>query len=405
MPVIQAIQAVVGRTGGSGGPPPPPQQADFFWAGDSDTWLAFGGFYTNSTFSNPAPANPSYVYPDGSYTGKTRDFTGTEWMSSPNLGVGGAWSTTAISVNLWFYPTALGVQIMSESDVPGALNSYHYSMLEINSNGTVKAKFWAGTPMTSNNAVVLNQWNHIYFAEDTQGGHILEVNGVGTTGLPTYIRQGPGSTNEYFIIGDSDVTSMGNTGRFQGKIGYLQISDYVASSTYSSNWARFNLISTGQTLQSDWTIELIAELNSPFFIGWASLWGNESYDQAQGFFAYFNGPSSLNVGSPSGMDSYNVTGIETKGYWAFTHTSGGGIQMYRNGVLVNPNASAGSIQPTGGAGSWPLVIGSRHTNNGTGSTDPARGIYYWYNITTNTAKDATAILASYDAIKGSYGLP
>ena len=156
-------------------------------------------------------------------------------------------------------------------------------------------------------------------------------------------------------------------------------------------------------MQSDWTIELIAELTPTTF--WAALWGNESFDQGQGFVSYFTSTSTLNVGSPSGQDTYNVSGIDTKGYWAFTHTSGGGIQVYRNGALVTPDASALSIQPTGGAGSWPLVIGSRHTNSGTGSTDSCPGKYYWYNVSTNTAKDATAIQASYDAIKGTYGLP
>ena len=410
MPVIQAIQTVVGRIAGGGGPPPPPPvQGDFFWAGDQDNWLAFGGIYTSSTYSNPEPANPSFAYLDGSYTGKTRDFTGTEWMSSPNLGIGGAWQTNTISINLWFYPTANGVQIMSESNVQGALNSYHYTVLEIDSSNHVKAVFWHGSGndnrITSVNTVTLNQWNHIYFAEDSQGGHIFELNGVGTTGNPVYFRTGPGSTSEYFVIGQVDATSMGNTGAFQGKLGYLQINDYVAGSSYSNNWAKFNLINTGSAIGPDWTIEFIAELYPVTY--WAAMWGAETYDNSQGYFAYFQSSSSLNVGASGvngGLDSYNVSGIETIGYWAFTHISGQGIKMYRNGVLVNPNVSSFSAA-AGGDGTTPLLIGSRHTNSGTGSTDPCPGNYYWYNVSNNTAKDATAILASYDAIKGTYGLP
>lgn len=404
MPVTQ-IMSVAGRTGGGGGGPPP-VTGDFFWSPDNELWIAFGSFYAATTYSGTQPTKTAYTYPDGSYSGYVREFTGSQWASSPNLGIGGAWQSNTISINYWFYPTANGVQLISESNVPEALNSYHYSVLEITSSGYVKACYYNGTypfnSLTSTNQVQLNKWNHIYFAEDSQGGHIFELNGIGTTGLPTYVRAGPGSTSEYFIIGDSDATHMGNTGRFQGKIGYLSINDYVAGSTYNNNWARFNANNTGLVLGSSWTIEIIAELTPSTF--WASLWGNESFDNSTGFVAYLNGSVSLNVGSPTGQDAYNVTGIDQKGYWAFTHESGQGIKMYRNGVLVNPN-TPGFAQPAGGAGSVPLVIGSRHTNAGTGFTDPCPGVYYYNNVNTTTALDATAIQASYDALKTTYGLP
>jgi len=114
MPVTQ-MMSVVGRTGGGGPPPPPPYTGtDFFYAPDQNNWIAFGGLQSGSAFSNPAPANPAYVPPDGSYTGKTLDFTGSEWMISTNLGFGGAWTPNggSVTVNLWFYPTANNCQII-----------------------------------------------------------------------------------------------------------------------------------------------------------------------------------------------------------------------------------------------------------------------------------------------------
>ena len=407
MPVTQ-MMSVVGRTGG-GSPPPPYSGTDFFYAPDQNNWIAFGGLQSGSAFSNPAPANPAYVPPDGSYTGKTLDFTGSEWMISTNLGFGGAWTPNggSVTVNLWFYPTANNCQIMSELGEQSPTAGYHYSMLEINSSGNIKAKFWQTGPeashqiITSNNTVILNQWNHIRFAEDTQGGHYLELNGIATNSQTYYTRLSPGAGSEFFAIGISDATHMATTNRFQGKIGYIQISDYLAPSTYTANFSRFKSINTGVVLGTSWTIELIAELVPTSF--WASIWGNENFNTSEGHVAFFNGAVSLNVGSPISQDAYNVTGIDQKGYWAFSHANGGGISMYRNGVLVNPNV-AGYVQGQPAANT--LLIGARHLNSGGGgSTDPCPGNYYYTNVTNGTALDATAILASYNSLKTTYGLP
>ena len=215
----------------------------FSWKGDSNWWTGWeaGG---DSVFSDPAPANPNYDYP--TYTGKTRNFTGSQYMISPVLNTSGAWSSNAIAIDFWFLPTANGVQLLSEvgSQTPDA--GYQYSVLEINSNNTVSAHYYNGTPITSTNTVTLNQWNHIYFAEAANGSHTFELNGVATTGLPTYTRSGPGNTNEYFIVGATTATFLpnGNTGRFQGKIGWLTISDYPAGSTYSATVSNFPAITT-----------------------------------------------------------------------------------------------------------------------------------------------------------------
>ena len=44
-------------------------------------------------------------------------------------------------------------------------------------------------------------------------------------------------------------------------------------------------------------------------------------------------------------------------------------------------------------------------SGGGGSTDPCPGNYYYTNVTNGTALDATAILASYNSLKTTYGLP
>lgn len=243
MPISQIL--LTRSTGGSS----PPNGTTFFWSGDANTWAVLGTPIGNSTYSDPTPANPNYVYP--SYTGKTRNFTGSEWMASADLAVGDAWTSNTITIDFWFLPTANGVQLLSETSSPSVITGYHYSMLEIDSNGYVNARFYnQGYPssaVVSQSPVTLNQWNHIYFTEDSQGGHSFELNGVPTNGNSTYTRLTPravGQTSQYFIIGLSDASNLGSTGRFQGKIGWLTISDYVVSSTYSATVSDFPAITT-----------------------------------------------------------------------------------------------------------------------------------------------------------------
>ena len=379
--------------------------SDFFWSGDVDYWTGFGTTLGNTVFSDPAPANPAYTYPDGS-TGKTRNFTGTEWMSSINLYTNGAFTTNPITIDFWFYPTANNVQLIQEYGNPTPISDYHASILELDSYGRVKARLWQGVYpghiITSSNKVLLNQWNHIYFAEETNGSHIFELNGEATTGLPNYTRTRPmdiGYSNLSYGIGYPDGQAIVNSNAFQGKIGYLQISDYVANTSYYNfkNKFAFTPIDSGQSLGSTWTVEVIADVYPVSY--WSVLWGNESYNAGLGHFAYFGNATNLSVGSPAGVDSYTLTdSITTRAHWAFTHTDGGGIAVYRNGVLLTPS-SAHYVQAS--TASNTLLFGSRHNNLGVGITDQLLGSYLYMNV-RSTALDATEVLSAYNALKTTY---
>ena len=239
MGVLQTIIATAGSTGGGGSPPPPPStEHTFGYYVNPPNWVAFGGLQSTGTTS--ATVNSNYTFPDTTI-GSVLEFTGLEYYLSPNLGFGGAWANgSAMAINIWFYPTANGIQIISECNQQD-FSSYHYSMLEIDSLGYVKAKFYNAPSVTSSNTVNLNAWNHIYFAIDWQGGKYFALNNT-SIGIQEYTtRSGPGATSEYFIIGLSDPTNSGNTGRFQGKIGYIEISDYTAPSAYNTYKTKFGL--------------------------------------------------------------------------------------------------------------------------------------------------------------------
>jgi hypothetical protein len=238
MSIIAAViaSAVTSNGGGGGGGSPIP--ADINFNSDSGSWTGYG---TTLGYSSTTASHDSYTYPDNSQ-GMVYTFTGNQEFWSPNLGNANAWTANlgSITIDYWFYPTAAGIQLLTEANSQ-QYQSYHYSVLEINSDLTIQARFWDGAAATSSNNIVLNQWNHIYWACDWNGGHYFSVNGVNTnTGL-YYTRSGPGNTSEYFGIGYYDLTHLGNTGRFQGKIGALNIHDSVVASTFESTKAKYGI--------------------------------------------------------------------------------------------------------------------------------------------------------------------
>lgn len=235
MPVSQLL-TTVGRSAGGGGGGGGPVAADILFDSDTGSWTGYG---TTLGSSVGLLSYEAYTYPDTS-TGNIYNFTGTQYLYSPNLGNPNAWTANlgTITVDLWFYPTANGIQVLSETNQTD-MSNYHYTVLEINSTGNVLARFYNGPTATSDNTVTLNQWNHVYWAENWVGGHYFDVNGQTTnTGL-TYNRSAP--STEFFSIGDYDITNMGNTGRFQGKVGKLNIHDSLVSSTFLATKAKYGL--------------------------------------------------------------------------------------------------------------------------------------------------------------------
>jgi hypothetical protein len=283
----------------------------FAWKGDANSWTVNGTVGSNSVYSDPAPANPGMVY--STYIGKTRDFTGSQYMISSLLNNSGAWPSNAIAIDFWFYPTANSVQLISEIDSQNPGAGYNYSVLEINGNNTVSAYFYDGTPFTSTNTVTLNQWNHIYFAEAANGSHTFKLNGVDTTGLPTYTRTGPGNTNEYFIVGASTATyhNTGITSRFQGRIGYLTISDYPAGSTYSATSSLFPTYTITPAASSvdegSGLVFTVGGTNIPNGTFYWTVSGTGPFNAENGPFTITNNAGSITVTPTANQNTDNVS--------------------------------------------------------------------------------------------------
>ena len=159
----------------------------------------------------------------------------------------------------------------------------------------------------------------------------------------------------------------------------------------------FEPTDSGQSLGVTWTVEVVADLT--FVQSWAVLWGNENYNTGLGHFAYFGGTTTLSVGSPNAMNEYTVPDLSIRAHWVFTHADGGGVSVYRNGVLLTPTAE-NYVQSSVATNT--LLWGSRHNNDGTGFTDTLPGNYLYTNI-RNTALDAAGVVTAYNALSGTYG--
>lgn len=163
----------------------------------------------------------------------------------------------------------------------------------------------------------------------------------------------------------------------------------------------FTPIDSNTSLGASWTVEFIADMVPTSF--WATMWGNEVWNSGYGHVAYLTSTTTLNVGSPSGQDSYDLAqDVSVKSYWAFTHADGGGVSVYRNGQLLTPSYS-GYVQPSMPA--WnTLLYGARHMNDGNGMTDViSSGTYYWKSISAN-AVDASYVASQYSSFQGPYGI-
>lgn len=411
MSIIQAIigtnltiSAGGGGGGGGGGGTPASGSATFDSVSDGGYgyWLNNDGSQTPATVFGGSVNMASYTFPGGS--------SGTPYTLSGGYAIGPLidnLGSNEITINIWFYPTANNIQIVSELQAQDPGSGYHYSILEIDSSGHILGRFWpnAGTGMATSNSVTLNAWNHVWYTNNASGYEQLQLNG-GTIATQTVTaRSGPGSSSFAFGIVDAtdlDGTS-GSRSAFQGKIGYFQYkNDATTGSNYSSTWSKYNSFSVVDSLTSlgtSWTVEVVGEFYPSTY--WATMWGNEVWNTSSGHLAYFTGPTNLAVGRPNAQFEYTMAqDIGIRAYWAFTHTDGGGIDVYRNGVLLTPSAN-NYTQPS--VASNTLLFGARHGNDGTGTTDFCPGNYLYTNISASALPPAT-ITSNYNSYKTTYGL-
>lgn len=189
----------------------------------------------------------------------------------------------------------------------------------------------------------------------------------------------------------TDASGNGNNATLNGSPTYTSANGggYTTSAT--------SYISLPNNLSSSFTVSVACSLNPSKF--WATIWGNESWNLSKGYIAYLGSNSTINLGSPSGVASISVTGINTIHIWDFV-VNGTSYTVYRDGVSLG---SGTFTAPSGGISTNGLYFGARHTNTGTSYTDACPGTYYSMRV-YDRALSANEINTNFTVLRGNYGL-
>lgn len=189
----------------------------------------------------------------------------------------------------------------------------------------------------------------------------------------------------------TDASGNGNNATLNGSPTYNSANGggYTTSAT--------SYISIPYNLPNTFTVSVACALNPTTF--WATLWGNESWSATKGFIAYLSSSSTLNFGSPSGLATISVSGINTVHIWDFV-VNGTSYTLYRDGVSVSTGTFTA---PSGGLSTTGLYFGARHGNAGTSFTDACPGTYYSMRV-YNRALNADEIQTNFSVLRSNYGL-
>jgi hypothetical protein len=189
----------------------------------------------------------------------------------------------------------------------------------------------------------------------------------------------------------TDFSGNGNNATLNGNPTYT--STYGGGYTTSSS----SYISVPYNLPNTFTVSVACTMNPTSY--WATLWGNESWSAGKGFLAYLLSSSTLNFGSPTGLASISLSGINTVHIWDFV-ANGTSYTLYRDGVSISTGTFTA---PSGGLSTTGLYFGARHGNAGTSYTDPCPGTYYSMRV-YNRALSADEINTNFTVLRGNYGL-
>ena len=152
------------------------------------------------------------------------------------------------------------------------------------------------------------------------------------------------------------------------------------------------------------TVEVIASFNPDSF--WGTIWGNEIYDTNGGYLAYVDSSTSISYGIPNSETAETITNSNAIRHWIFV-INGTQASLFLNGSQVGTTDTINNqtIFATGD-----FYFGSRHLNDGTGSTDTINNsnsadypVFYQMRV-YNKALSGVEITQNYNAVKDTYGI-
>ena len=153
------------------------------------------------------------------------------------------------------------------------------------------------------------------------------------------------------------------------------------------------------------TVEVVASFNPTSF--WATIWGNEIYNDSKGYLAYLNSSTEIGYGIPNSEIPVTITQSDAIRHWIFV-INGTQVSIFLNGSQVGTTDTINNqtLFATGG-----FQFGSRFAaNDGTGFGDTMNNsdsalypVFYQMRV-YNKALSGAEITQNYNAVKGTYGI-
>lgn len=208
------IQQILMAQGG-GGPSGPTPDGYYLFNGSSYNWQFAGPGQNKPGYNSSTPTPGSNI--------QTWSFDTNSYMSSQNHNL------NLFTISMWFYPTAYGTQVLVVQNTQIAQQSYHASLFEINSSGTVSARFYNNSGLTTTERVSLNNWNHVYISY-TGTQSVLQLNGgAQVVSTESWVYPQP----FVLLVGSYSATNLGNNSQYQGYIGEIKMYDYTPANDYN----------------------------------------------------------------------------------------------------------------------------------------------------------------------------
>jgi hypothetical protein len=238
---------------------------------------------------------------------------------------------------------------------------------------------------------------NVYATGEGDGGD-LTVNYV-TSGLQFNLQTAPtsGSTWTDTSGNSRNATLVGSPSYMSNNGGGIRLNNTNGSGT--------DYISVPYNIASNTvTVEVVASFNPTSF--WGTIWSNEIYDTSGGYLAYVDSSTFISYGIPNTETSVSITDSNAIRHWIFV-INGTQASLFLNGSQIGTTATI-SNQTIFATGDF--YFGTRHLNDGTGSTDTMNNsnsanypVFYQMRV-YNKALSGAEITQNYNAVKDTYGI-
>ena len=223
--------------------------------------------------------------------------------------------------------------------------------------------------------------------------------GIVTSGLQFNLQTAPTSGSTW-----TDSSGNGRNATLQGSPSYVS-NNGGGIRLNNENNSGTDYISVPYNISSSTvTVEVVASFNPDSF--WGAIWGNEIFNTCGGYLAYMYSSETISFGVPDSEANKSVTASNAIRHWIFV-INGTQASLFLNGSQVGTTDTINNqtIFATGD-----FYFGSRHLNDGTGSTDTINNsnsadypVFYQMRV-YNKALSGAEITQNYNAVKDTYGI-